>query len=250
MTAPRHRFALLTVPAALLLATAALAGPPFLTDDPEPVPYRHWEAYLFGILDDAAGDRTGQGPAVELNYGFAPGFMAHLIVPVAFSSPAGGPAAAGFGDVTMGLKVRFVTETGRRPEVGIFPMLSLPTGSARRGLGNGRPVLQLPVWVQKSWGAWTSYGGGGVTLNGAPGARDSAFAGWLLERQLTPALLLGGEVFTQGRTAGDAPGTTIVNAGGQLALTRILSLLFSGGASVAGAHHTVAYLALYATWGP
>ena len=246
----RTRRPLLAATAALLIAGAAAAGPPFLTDDPEPIPYRHWEAYLFGTLDQSGGARAGQGPAVELNYGFAPDFMAHLIVPAAYVSPAAGPAASGWGDVTLGLKYRFVHETGHRPEVGIFPMLSLPTGSARRGLGNGRPVLQLPVWVQKSWGRWTTYGGGGVTLNDAPGARSSGFAGWLVERQVSPSLLLGGEVFSQGSTAVDAPGTTIVNAGGQIALTRILSVLFSGGASVAGARHTVAYLALYATWGP
>jgi hypothetical protein len=25
---------------------AALAGPPFVTDDPEPAKYRHWEVYI------------------------------------------------------------------------------------------------------------------------------------------------------------------------------------------------------------
>jgi len=30
----------------------AFAGPPFLTDDPEPVPFKHWEAYLFSAVDD------------------------------------------------------------------------------------------------------------------------------------------------------------------------------------------------------
>ena len=28
-----------------------LAGPPFLTDDPEPVPFKHWEFYLFSTVD-------------------------------------------------------------------------------------------------------------------------------------------------------------------------------------------------------
>jgi hypothetical protein len=29
----------------LLLSSSALAGPPFVTDDPEPVDYLHWELY-------------------------------------------------------------------------------------------------------------------------------------------------------------------------------------------------------------
>jgi hypothetical protein len=30
----------------LLISTRAWAGPPYVTDDPEPVEYRHWEVYL------------------------------------------------------------------------------------------------------------------------------------------------------------------------------------------------------------
>jgi len=36
------------------LPAAAVAGPPFLTDDPEPVPFRHYELYVF-----SPGDRGG-----------------------------------------------------------------------------------------------------------------------------------------------------------------------------------------------
>ena len=35
----------------LILTVQTFAGPPFLTDDPEPVDYQHWEFYLFGIGD-------------------------------------------------------------------------------------------------------------------------------------------------------------------------------------------------------
>ena len=30
-----------------------------------------------------------------------------------------------------------------------------------RGLGNGRAWCKIPLWIQKSWGPWTTYGGGG-----------------------------------------------------------------------------------------
>ena len=42
---------------ALGLAPPAFAGPPFLTDDPEPVDYRHWEAYLFSAYDRSSAAR-------------------------------------------------------------------------------------------------------------------------------------------------------------------------------------------------
>jgi len=35
----------------LTLAAAGFAGPPSLTDDPEPVDFKHWEAYLFSTVN-------------------------------------------------------------------------------------------------------------------------------------------------------------------------------------------------------
>ena len=40
-------------------AVPALAGPPYITDDPEPVDYQHWEVYLFTGGAQSAGDTTG-----------------------------------------------------------------------------------------------------------------------------------------------------------------------------------------------
>lgn len=67
----------------------------------------------------------------------------------AYVTPGG---AFGVGDVEVGAKYRFVRETARRPQVGVFPMLELPTGDASRGLGNGQLCARLPVWLQKSAG--------------------------------------------------------------------------------------------------
>ncbi len=64
----------------LVLIVPTLAGPPFLTDDPEPVDYQHWEFYLFGLGDHpSATDFNIEGPAMELNYGVLPDTQLHLI---------------------------------------------------------------------------------------------------------------------------------------------------------------------------
>ena len=97
--------------AAVLFVAAfgrAWAGPPFLTDDPEPVPYRHWEFYLFGSMDDGPGVALYQGPAVGVNYGVVPSLQLHLAVPTAWSVPAQGPSAKRLGDAELGLKFRFL----------------------------------------------------------------------------------------------------------------------------------------------
>jgi len=234
----------------LALLPGLRAGPPYLTDDPEPVDFRHGEAYLF-----ATGDRTDvgaavNGPAVELNYGVWPDTQLHLVLPVARFTPAGGATVSGPGDAEFGVKYRFARETAARPQAGLFPMIELPTGNADRGLGNGRAWFRVPLWLQKSWGPWTTYGGGGEAFNSAPGQRNHAFGGWLLQRDLGSHLTLGGELFAQAADAVDGRGFAAVNLGGSYHFNGGFSLLFSAGRSVRGERHTLWYLALYWTGGP
>ncbi|MDE2235998.1 MAG: hypothetical protein KGL13_02975 [Gammaproteobacteria bacterium] len=91
--------------------TGAQAGPPLLTDDPEPIPYRHSEFYMFSTLNTGDTGKTIQAPAAEINYGFAPDFMVHMVVPYAFFYPDAGPTGRGLGDVELGLKYQFLQAT-------------------------------------------------------------------------------------------------------------------------------------------
>jgi hypothetical protein len=235
--------------------TPAFAGPPFRTDDPQPVDFRHWEAYFFSTFDQTRDGRATQFPALEFNWGVVPNVQLHLIFPVASSRPPGGPTWLGAGDAEFGVKYRFIQEAGKRPQIGIFPQLELPTGSASRGLGNGQVWARLPVWAQESWGPWTTYGGGGYVLNRAPGMRSHAFAGWLLQRELGKRLTLGGELYSEG--AGSIAlalehrtrASTVFNFGGYYNFNRNFSLLFSAGRDIGGGPHTIAYVGLYWTWG-
>jgi len=231
----------------------AQAGPPFLTDDPEPVPFRHYEAYFFSTLDRTAYQSQGDAPAVEFNMGAIPNLQLHAIVPMSYYFPSPGPSASGLGDIELGVKYRFIQETKYRPQIGTFPLLLAPSGCASRGLGNGRLSAKLPLWAQKSWGKWTSYGGGGFVFNPALGMRNYVFGGILVQRELTKKLILGGELFDQGTSSGNSlPGTrqsTVLNAGGYYNFTPKFSLLFSAGHSIQGEAHAVAYLGLYWTWG-
>jgi hypothetical protein len=231
----------------LVPAVCLFAGPPFLTDDPEPVDYQHWEAYLF-TLGDHSGSYTVEGPAVELNYGVLPDTQLHLIVPMTTVGGGGVSATSGLGDTEFGIKYRFLHETNGWPQIGIFPLVELPTGDAGRGLGNGQTWFQLPLWLQKSWGPWTTYGGGGEVLNYAPGQRNHPYGGWLVQRDFGPHLTLGGELFAQDRNTKNDQGFAALNFGGSYNVNEHFSLLFSAGHSVAGDQHTLWYFALYWTW--
>ena len=239
--------------AAALLALAAAApaagGPPFLTDDPEPVELKHWEAYLFAAYDSARNATAIDGPAFEVNYGAAPGLQLHIVVPLTTTEPSSGGSVHGLGDVEVGVKCRFVEESSRRPQVGVFPMIELPTGNERRGLGNGRLWARVPLWLQKSWGPWTTYGGGGYAINGAQGARNYFFGGWLVQRDLSGRVTVGAEAFLHGADATGGRGASVLNGGGVTALGHGFSILFSAGHSIAGERHGVAYLGLYWTGG-
>jgi hypothetical protein len=240
---------LLAVGLNLIPAARIFAGPPFLTDDPEPVDYQHWEAYLFADGDHTSGGGyTITGPAVELNYGVLPDTQLHLVVPMTSVGGGGAPAVSGLGDTEVGVKYRFLHETNWWPQLAIFPMAELPTGDADRGLGNGQTWFRLPLWAQKSFGDWTTYGGGGAALNSAPGQRDYPFGGWLVQRDFGPHLTLSGEVFAQGTDTDSDQGTAVLNFGGSYNVNENFSLLFSAGHSVAGDDHMLWYFGLYWTW--
>ena len=66
---------------AIMSINPATAGPPFQTDDPEPVPYQHFEFYTFSIGTAIRGDTAGEGPAWEYNYGIIPNGQFHIIAP-------------------------------------------------------------------------------------------------------------------------------------------------------------------------
>ena len=229
----------------LIAPPAANAGPPFRTDDPEPVEYQHWEFYTFSTGTHIGGDTSGVLPAWEFNYGLIPNGQVHLVAPVAFDRPSGGPTLFGYGDTELGFKYRFIKEEkdGTRPQVGIFPMLELPTGNQDRNLGASHVRLFLPVWVQKSFGDWTTYGGGGYWINqdDALGDRNYWFFGWLLQRKITDKLTLGGELFHQTADTVSGVDSSGFNIGGFYDFDEHNHLLFSAGMGLQNASQTNLY---------
>lgn len=216
---------------ALLAAGSAWAGPPFITDDPEPVELGHWEVYAFSAGAIGASDASGVGPSVEINYGAAPNLQLHFIGNLAYDEPAGGPAVMGLGDTELGAKYRLITPGGGDwwPQVGVFPLLEIPTGAARRNLGAGYTQAFLPIWIQKDFGKWTTYGGGGYWINPGPGNRNYWLAGWLLQRQVTRKLALGAELYHTTSSMVGRGGSIGFDFGGQYDFTDHYHLLFSVG---------------------
>ncbi len=235
--------------AAFLPGTSA-AGPPFFTDDPVPVDLHNWEFYLASQHFVTAASLSGTLPHAEANYGAFPNLQLHLILPMAYSKPKGLPFQYGPGDIELGAKFRFVSETPSRPQVGIFPHVELPAGSQGRGLGAGHVQAFLPVWLQKSWGAWTTYGGGGYWINPGAGNRDYWMFGWEAQRDLSKSLTVGAELLGHTPSAVGQTGETGVNLGALLAVGKGQILMASAGRDLHGPNRFFAYVAYYWTWGP
>jgi outer membrane receptor protein involved in Fe transport len=99
------------------------------------------------------------------------------------------------------------------------------------------------------WGSWTTYGGGGYTINTAPGMQNYPYGGWLIQRDINQHITLGGEIFSQGRSADNIPAYTIINVGGFYNFTENFSLLFTVGHNIIGQQNTLGYLGFYWTGG-
>ena len=246
-----YRIAAVALWSGVLISGSATAGPPFRTDDPEPVQTGHYEFYTFVGGTHVKDGTAGVGPAFEFNYGIVPDGQLHIIAPVAFNSPAGGPTLFGPGDSELGFKYRFVQEDkdGWRPMVGIFPMLGLPTGDLNRGLGLGHVRLFLPLWVQKGWGDWQTYGGGGYFINrdNTVGDKNYWYAGWQLQHKMTDKLTLGGEIFYQTAPSIFLKDSAGFNIGGIYDMDEHNHLLFSAGRGFTNASEMNVY-SWYLAW--
>ena len=223
------------------------AGPPYLTDDPEPVALHHWEVYLFSMGQSIGGVRSGLGPAMEANYGPFHDAQLQFQIPMSFSDQdrtSGNGTRRGFGDTEVGFKFRFLHETEDLPQMAVYPQVFAPTGSEEGVLGAGHWKVLLPVWLQKGFGAWTTYGGVGWWRNPGGGNRDFLQYGWLLQRELAEGWSLGAEVFHQDSAGSGQPAFTTWDLGFEAALMDHLQLVGSGGRVVQGVKGSQYYVGL------
>jgi Putative MetA-pathway of phenol degradation len=235
--------------AALMSASIpAWAGPPFVTDDPEPVEHRHWEINSAVAATWSHGEMSAGVPSVDVNYGIAPNVQLHAQPRYSYERSAQ-DARSGLDDTEVGVKYRFlnVERDDSKTMVGIYPMYQLPTGDAKLGPSRGKRQIFLPVWVQRDSGKWTMYGGAGYRINPGIGNRNSQFLGATALYQVTQSLQLGGEMFHETPNAVDGRSTAAFNLGGVYKLLSRCNVLFSAGRTLrtaGSANQISAYLAL------
>ena len=186
--------------AALLavLPVPAWAGPPFITDDPEPTDLHKWEIYNF-VGGTREGGQTSTDVGADLNYGGAKDLQLTLSLP--FAKDPG--SARVIGDIEVAAKYKFLHQGAGNfgADVAFFPRVFLPTGR-----GTTRARLLLPLWAQRDFGKWSVFGGGGYVLNPGAGQSDYLQQGVVVTRQMAPGFQLGLEYYGAGPASqGDRP---------------------------------------------
>jgi hypothetical protein len=218
-----------------LTAAPALAGPPYLTDDPEPTDYKHYEIYTFAsgiVTQDGTGGETG----IDFNYGGAPNLQLTATVPETFNFPAVGAAVGGPGNIELAAKYRFLTQQSFGIDVAVFPRIILPSLSSN--VGDQRTSFLFPIWAEKDWGQWSAFGGGGCELNQGRGGQNFCEAGLVVTRQIASNLQVGLEIFHQTADIVGGADTTSLGAGVRYDLNDNFHLLGYVGRGIQNAEET------------
>ncbi|MDQ3563533.1 MAG: transporter [Pseudomonadota bacterium] len=173
----------------------SLAGPPFITNDPDPPEIGQWELILPATLKrNGDGRVSGELVTIDVNYGYDRYTQLSVELPIPYAEGRDGTRQFGVGDVLMEYKRRFGTDE-TQGYLGINPQITLPTGSERHGLGTGRVTLQLPLLYQRRWGDNWFYGDLRYKWHAGEEGKSYWFLGVALERRLNEKLKLGAELF-------------------------------------------------------
>jgi hypothetical protein len=225
--------------AALLTGAAmmanAFAGPPYVTDDPQPTDDTHFEIYAFGS-GTVTRDGIGGAGGIDFNYGALPDLQLTAVLPIGYNTPSNARTVSGVGNAELAAKYRFLHQETFGWDVAIFPRFFAPGTS--HGIGDRHGSFLLPLWLEKDWDDWATFGGGGCAYNRGGGSKDYCLASWALTRQVLPALRLGAEIYHQTADTKDGRSTTGVNAGLQYDITENDHLLVSAGPGIQNARRT------------
>jgi len=217
------------------------SGPPFGTDDPETVMFRHWEYYISSMNNYHEGVWSGTSPHFEINYGLVPNVQVHLLLPINYDYVQHEGGNIGYADTEFGIKFRFIQEKDNSPQVGVFPIIEIPTVKNSE-FSDGKAKIFLPVWVQKTWGKITSYGGAGYWINPGANNKNWIFAGWEAQYNFSPAITLGGELFYHSASSNDDKSGAGFNVGGSVNPSEKFHIIFSFGHGLINDHIFNSYI--------
>jgi hypothetical protein len=221
-----------------VLAKPAWAGPPYVTDDPEPTDFKRFEIYLFANGSDAR-DGSEAATGIDFNYGAAPDLQLTALLPLAYENPLGASSATGLGNIELAAKYRFLHQAQTGWDVAVFPRYILPSVSSH--VGDQHSSIVLPIWLEKDWDTWSTFGGGGCVIQHESDLKNFCLAGWALTRTVLQRLQIGLELVYR---SADTPGghaSAAMGAGLRYDITTHYHFLASAGPTLRNASETTRY---------
>jgi hypothetical protein len=219
------------------------AGPPFNTDDPQPVDYKHWEYYISSANTIQSSISTGTCPHFEINYGLKPELQIHILLPINYDFTRNEMTHIGYAYTELGIKYRFIQESISTPQIGIFPIIEIPT-IRNKEFSDGKAQVYLPVWMQKSWNKFTTYGGMGYWINFGTNNKNWIFAGWEIQYDFTSLFTFGGELYYHSESENDRKSVTAYNLGGFINFSEKFHLICSFGHNLTNESFISCYVGL------
>ena len=67
-------------------------------------------------------------------------------------------------------------------------------------MGEQHASFLFPLWLEKDWGQWSAFGGGGCEINRGGNSENFCLMGAVVTRQFTTKLQLGLEISIERRT--------------------------------------------------
>lgn len=154
----------MTTVAVMLCTSAAIAGPPMVTDDTGTAAPGVVEVIAYAAGESRDAGESVQGPAVDLAYGLNETIEVSLTIPRQTAKDTGESSIKGWGEASAGLKWRFLE--GENTAVSLAPSLSIPLSRSSTiiGLVEDTTVFSLPLLASVTLGRWEFTGNLGYSI--------------------------------------------------------------------------------------
>jgi hypothetical protein len=225
-------------------ASTALAqgGPPMITDDPDTPGPAHWEINLSTFFERHARSHAFELPRVDANYGVGRRIQLKLEMPW-LRDNEDGSVRTGAGDMTAGVKYRFLGEEGKLIAWSVYPQLEFNTthASVTKGLVEDGRQFFLPseLTVEKFHTEINVEIGRRFVQN----AGDAWEYGLSTEGHVVPRVELLAELHGEGRSG--TRDQLLLNVGARPKLTKQMILLLAAGRAIRGVEDERPRLLLY-----
>lgn len=214
---------------ALLLLAASAHAAPFTVSSPTAATRPKIKVGM--ELKDTPAKDTWSAPGLEFAMPVATGLSVTVKGHLRSVARMGGTSETGIGDLELKGKWNFRRAGAGQLGLAIEPKLFLPTGSHRRGLGDGRVGVALPLIAGLKRGPWEL--GAEIGYEHVFGAADhKVYGGVLAMRRVAGNLRLGSELVVESRNLDTDRIDTLANIGFKLGIGRNSELQGLAGQSI------------------